>query len=118
MQDRAMQIESFRFGCFTINKAIYQHDIKIINDKIKIWNYYVHHTVTCKDLTDILAEKPEVVIIGTGTSGLVNVEEGAKRLVKESNIKILIEKTPEACKYFNILRQNNRKVAAIMHATC
>ncbi len=83
-----------------------------------MWNYFIHHTVTPQDLTDILQEKPEVIIIGTGTSGLVNVEEKAKRAIQESNIHLLIEKTPEACKYFNILKQQNKKVAAILHATC
>ncbi len=113
-----MQIDNFRFGCFTIDGIDYQHDIKIIEDKIKIWNYIKHHTVVPGDLDDILKAKPEIIIIGIGSSGLVFIEDGTKKLASEKNIKLLVKKTQEACKEFNSLKQQYKKVAAIMHATC
>lgn len=113
-----MQIDNFKFGCFTIDGTDYQHDIKIIENKIKIWNYVKHHTVVPEDLSDILLTKPETIIIGTGTSGLVFVENKTKKLAEEKKINLLIKKTPEACKQFNSLTQQYKKVAAILHVTC
>ena len=86
-----MQISNFRFGCFNIDGAEYQHDIKIIDNKIKIWNYIKHHTVVPEDLDDILPVNPEIIIIGIGESGLVFVEEATKKLVKEKNINLIVK---------------------------
>ncbi len=113
-----MQISNFKFGCFSIDGAEYQHDIKIIDNKIKIWNYIKHHTVVPEDLDDILLSNPEIIIIGIGESGLVFVEEATKKLAKEKNINLIIKKTSEACKEFNSLTRQYKKVAAILHATC
>jgi len=113
-----MQISNFKFGCFSIDGMDYQHDIKIINGKIKIWNYIKHHTVVPEDLDDILPVNPEIIIIGIGESKLVFVEEATKKLAKKNNINLIIKKTSEACKEFNSLIKQYKKVAAILHVTC
>lgn len=112
-----MQIDKFRFGYFSINGSEYQHDIKIIDGKIKLWNYVKHHTITIEDVQELF-NNVEAVVIGNGTSGLVVVEESVKKLAEEKNIKLVIRKTSEACFYFNDCIRRKKKVNAILHATC
>jgi len=113
-----MQIDKFRFGCFTINNTDYKHDIKIINGKIKIWNYTKHHTVILEDVEDLIEDGIEIIIIGTGTSNLVVVEDDVKKLIKEKQIRLIAKKTQEACQDFNDFTRQGKKINAILHATC
>jgi hypothetical protein len=108
-------IEHYSFGNITINGKNYE-DIKIKDDKIIPWHYIEHHTVTEQDITELI-DGIDILVIGTGASGLVKVKEEVLDLAKQKDVAIIIKPTAEACKCFNEL-SNNKRVAAILHSTC
>jgi len=110
-------IQHFEFGKITINNQTYE-DIKITGEKIIQWDYIKHHTVTKQDIIEVFEDNPEYVVIGIGTSGLVHVDQDVINLAKEKNIKLIIENTKIACDEYNQLKQENKKVNAIIHSTC
>lgn len=110
-------IDSYSFGRITIKGKDYE-DIKIIGKKVVDWQYIEHHTVTEGDVIDVFNDKPEYVVIGIGSSGLVHVTNEAINLAKEKHIKLLILDTRRACEEFNKLYKQGKRVNAIMHATC
>ncbi len=110
-------IEHFTFGKITIDGKNYE-DIKIIGDKVIPWYYVQHHTVTKQDILEIFEDNPEYVVIGIGTSRYVHVNNDVVELAKEKNIKLIIEDTEKACQKYNQLKQQGKKVNAIIHATC
>ncbi|HID87751.1 MAG TPA: hypothetical protein EYP55_10305 [Anaerolineae bacterium] len=59
---------------------------------------------------------PEVLIIGTGYEGMVQVDPALLTRCKGPPIEIL--RTPEALRRYNELRAAGRRVAAIIHSTC
>ncbi|MAG08186.1 hypothetical protein CMO89_01830 [Candidatus Woesearchaeota archaeon] len=111
------EIESYSFGSILI-KGIKHEDIKIIGEKVIGWQYTKHHTVTVQDITEITDSNPEVIVIGTGASGLVKVEDEVIKLAEQKNIKLVIKPSAEACDEYNKLLKENKKVAAIIHSTC
>lgn len=58
---------------------------------------------------------PDVVIIGTGYEGRVQVEESVLTWVGPA---VQVLSTPEAVRRFNELRAAGKRVAAIIHSTC
>lgn len=108
-----MKIDSYSFGCFVIDNKIYRHDIKIINNEIRLWK---DHGLNMGDVSDILENKPEIVIIGTGEVGVVNVSEEIKNFI-EKKAKLIIAETGEACRLYNELSKK-QKVNAVLHSTC
>jgi len=110
-------IDSYSFGSITIN-GIKHEDIKIIGEKVIDWQYIKHHTVTIQDITELIDSNPEVIVIGIGVSGLVKVEDGVIKLAEQKNIRLIIKNSAEACKEYNGLVKENKKVAAIIHSTC
>ena len=49
-------IDSNKFGYFKIGKEEFRSDIKIVNDKVTIWNYVKHHQVMPEDVKELVQE--------------------------------------------------------------
>lgn len=110
-------IDEFKFGFFRINGKEYYDDIKIFGNSVKQW-HREKHTLKLDNLKDILEFNPELLIVGQGATGLLEVPENIKSQLKQRNIKLIIDKTHVACDLYNKAVSENKKVAAIFHATC
>jgi hypothetical protein len=111
-------IEHYDFGTFTIDGKEYTTDIKIINKQVRPWTKRHGHNLTLEDIKDLLEIEPQTLIVGTGYSGLLQVSEEVVSLTKSKNILLIIKPTKQAAAYYNNLVQKQKKVVAIMHATC
>jgi len=61
-------------------------------------------------------DKPEVLIIGTGMYGAMEVPEETREYIRSKGVEIIVEKTKKACELFNELK--DKKVVAALHLTC
>lgn len=111
-------IESYRFGEIVVNAKKYTTDIIIFPDgSISSWWRLEGHKVLIEDITQILEKKPDVLIIGTGSSGILKIPKDTKNYIASLNINLISEKTKKACKTFNKLKKKGR-VAGAFHLTC
>lgn len=113
-----MRIEEYKFGMFKIDGKGYLDDIKIINNKVRYWQDREAHLLKLENIKDLVEAKPDYIVIGTGASGFIEVGPEIKNFIEKNQIKLIIEKTDQACSTFNELIKQKRKVAAILHATC
>jgi len=111
-------IEEFKIGIFRINGKDYYDDIKILGDHVKSWPDRERHTVKLNNLKDILIFNPELLIVGIGATGLLEVPKEIQDQLRQRNIKLIVQKTPEACQSYNKALLEKKKVAALIHATC
>lgn len=109
-------IEAYTFGSIIINGESHG-DIKIYQGKITPWQYIKHHVCTSKDIEDIVQDV-DILIMGIGYNGMVEVEEEAKTFMQEKWIRIIIKQTTEAIQEYNKLVKQGKKVATILHSTC
>jgi len=59
------------------------------------------------------------VVIGNGEDGRLHVpEEVVKFLAKNGVEKVIVLRTPDACKEYNRLYHEGQKVALLAHGTC
>ena len=108
-QERCMNEDGLRF-C---------RDLKIVGNKIvENWRRKEGHRVDKEDITDILAEEPEVLVIGTGYAGFMEVSKSLHSALKKRNIRLIAGKTQEAVKTFNQLHSEGKRVAGAFHLTC
>ena len=75
------------------------------------------HALHPSDIQGVLDAKPDVLIVGTGYSGVMVVPEKTMRLVRSKGIEILVEKTEKAVGLYNSL-QKDKTVIAALHLTC
>jgi len=71
------------------------------------------HFVGLAEIEGLLKEGPDVLIVGTGYDNLVQVEEEIAALPA-----VVILPTPQAIRRYNELRDEGKRVAAIIHSTC
>jgi len=110
-------IEEFKIGSFKVDGKRYIGDIKIYKGKVHYWPDRYRQTLQMRDIAQILASKPEVLVIGSGCNGQLEIPKVLKETLTLQHIQTVIEKTPEACQTFNKLVKEQKNVAAIFHAT-
>lgn len=112
-------ITEFSFGRIVVNGKTYTNDIKIINGQvISEWWRQSGHRVTVEDMTDVFAARPEVVVIGKGSPGLLRSTASLRDYLATSQIELIEKKTSKAIDVFNTLFQQGRNVAAGFHISC
>jgi len=112
-------IKGFSFGRIVVGDATYTNDIKIIDGRVVAdWWRRRGHTVDVEDVSDILAARPEVLVIGKGEPGFMKTSRALRQVLEKNGIRLIEEKTPRACKTFNRLWQEGRSVAAGFHVSC
>jgi len=112
-------IENYKFGSIIINGKEYNHDVGIRNsDEVLSWWRKESHVVDLEDIERVLKQKPDIIIIGTGASGIAKVTERAKKAIAEQGIELIIQKTKDAVKIFNNFQEKQKKVIGLFHLTC
>ena len=118
-------IEEYSFGFIKISGQVYNHDVQIgLDNKVKLWWRNQGHQIEKRDIEEVLSQKPEAIVIGTGELGAAKVSQAAREEITASGVKLIIEPTPEAIKVFNDLRKDlpaggqGKKVAGLFHLTC
>jgi len=111
-------IDSYHSGEIVINGKKYSSDVIIFPARVQgSWGRSKVHELCLKDITGVMAENPEVLIVGTGASGLVTVPPEVQKAIKARGIKLIVEPTSEACNTYNQLSRS-QKVVTALHLTC
>jgi len=114
-----MQIESYRFGSIKISGRIYRKDVIIFPDKVfSPWWRESGHSLSVNDMKEVIAYKPDTLIIGTGAYGVMSVPKSTLEVLEEKGIEVIILKTRDAVSAFNEVIEKERDVVACLHLTC
>ena len=112
-------IESYSFGRVVIDGKVYSSDVIVFPDRVKVgWWRREGHRLHIEDLNDVVAVKPEVLVVGTGYVGLMRVPDEVRVFLEEQGIRLIVERTRKACEIFNDLLKSGKKVVAALHLTC
>jgi len=113
-----MKIEHYSFGNITIDGKTYTSDVIIYPDRVdSSWWRKQGHNLEVTDLIEVIAAKPEVVVIGTGSFGVMKVPKETISHFDSKGIEVYVAKTGEAVELFNEI-QKDKKVIAALHLTC
>lgn len=76
------------------------------------------HKIGDWETETLLKENPEIVVVGTGQDGKLEVDKNFLERVKEKGVEIIAQITPEAIKIYNEKAQAGKRVNALIHTTC
>ena len=111
-------IDSYQFGLIVVNGQKYTSDVVIFPSRIKEnWWRKTGHQLCVDDIAEVLTENPEVLVVGTGASGLLKVLPDVGQRLEARGIKLIAEPTGESCNTYNHLSRH-QKVVAALHITC
>ena len=119
-------IEQYKFGSVVVDGKTYNYDVEVRwTGEILKWWREESHLINIEDIKRATEQSPDTIIIGIGEIGLVKVSEEAKNFILEKGIKLIIDKTEEAIRTFNIISGESKeeeggqnKVIGLFHLTC
>ncbi len=112
-------IEKYDFGHVVINGQTYTSDVIILPDRVfSSWWRQEGHQLAPADLDEVIAAQADVLVVGTGYSGLMRVLPETEAYLAEQNIQLVAEHTTDACQTYNRLLRAGRNVVAALHLTC
>jgi glucokinase len=117
------EITNIGFGKITVGRETYDCDVVIsVGGKVKRRDesvakemYGTSHTVGVKELAKVCKGGPEILFVGAGKSGQVELTEDARRFLAQRLIRCEVQPTVKAVESYN---KSNRRKAALMHVTC
>jgi hypothetical protein len=117
-------INSTEFGSITIDSKKYGQ-VVIVGDKVVEREYDrlkklfgTSHKIGDWELEELLKDKPEIIVIGTGQSGALVVDKEIIDAIKREGIELIIEETPQATMIYNDRVTEGKKINALIHTTC
>lgn len=112
-------IESYSFGEIIIDGETFNSDIIIFPDgRIEdSWWRENGHSLSMKDIKELVESHPEIIIAGTGDSGCMLPEKDMEETLLKKGIEFKALCTKEACRIFNEICAQKR-VGACFHLTC
>lgn len=114
----APHIDSYRFGNIVIEGQTYTKDVIIFPDHVMArWWRKEGHALYPEDIQDVLAAKPDVLIVGQGAYGMMRITTAAQSALKVAGIEVQAHSTEKACAVYNELCRTQSAVAAL-HITC
>ena len=113
-----MRIQRFLSGEIVIDGERYTRDLIVFEDAVRqSWWRKDGHLLQMDDLREVLAVKPEALIVGTGTNEQMKVSPEVITHTRQAGIELLQFDTRRACQTFNHL-QGKRRIVAVLHLTC
>ena len=116
-------IDSFNFGFIVVAGKYFVCDVLIhpdgtVREREPGKGRLGSHTITKNDIIKIAQERPEVIVIGNGTSGMARLSADAESYARQTNLNLLVLPSFQAVEKFNHLIAERKLAAALIHVTC
>lgn len=112
-------IDSYAFGHVVVEGTSYEADVIVFPDRTRAnWWRRKGHRLAVEDLESVLEFEPEVLVVGTGAYGGMEVPRSTSAALGARGIDLEVAKTAEACNRFNALLKEGKRAVAALHLTC
>lgn len=106
-------IRAYAPGSVTVNDVAYSRSLIVTPEQVMDWPPASFAELLTVHFDVLAAMRPEVVILGTGTK-LQFPSPSLTRALVEANIGLEVMDTGAACRTYNILMSDGRRVAAAL----
>ena len=114
-----MRIDRYKFGEIVIDGQAYDRDLLILADRVAGgWWRDKGHELALADLDEVLADPPEVLVVGTGRYGRLSVLPETQQALAAQGVEIVAQPTKAACQTYNEMAGAGQRVVAALHLTC
>jgi hypothetical protein len=114
-----VHISAYRFGRIDVDGHAYTSDVIITPERVAdTWWRREGHNLLVADLTDVVAAKPDIVVVGTGYFGRMAMSQEARDYLESQDIRVRVARTQQAVQEFNRLQDLSSRVVAALHLTC
>jgi uncharacterized protein len=111
-------VEAYGGGGFRIAGQRYEGSVLILDDAVRPWPAADLKSVTPESLALVFAvglQAVEFVLIGTGAA-LAPAPRAVRDAVQAAGLGLEVMSTPEACRLYNLMAEDGRRVACALIA--
>ena len=109
----ANYIAAYRAGAVRIGEQEYQHSLIVTPERLLQWTVSSSSELTLAHLADALQPQPDILVLGTGPR-LEFPPLALQAALSGQRIGLEIMDTAAACRTYNVLLSENRRVAAAL----
>ena len=110
-------IDGYGFGHVTVDGREETRDVIVLPQRVvRGWWRKDGHGLVLEDLSDVLDELPERLVVGTGAYGRMRPDAGALEALRSRGVEVEVLPTTEAVNRYAEL--DPQKTAAALHLTC
>ena len=114
----APRIQEYQFGRTVVDGERHTRDLILLPERVVAnWWRQEGHRLSVEDLQDVLDAAPEVLVVGTGAYGMMQVPQETRQAVEAAGIELQAAPTGDAWQMYNDL-QERRRTAGAFHLTC
>ncbi len=114
-----MRIDHYKFGEIVIDGQAYNRDLLILADRVATgWWRGEGHKLALADLGEVLADPPQVLVVGTGRYGRMSVPPETQQALAAQDVELVARPTKAACQTYNEMVSAGKRVVAALHLTC
>jgi len=114
-----MKVRDYAFGRIDIDGAVYTADVIIHPERVQAhWWRKQGHSLCLQDLEEVLRDPPQVLVIGTGYHGVMQVPPATLEALRARGIEPRVMRTGEAVVELDRLQREAARVVAALHLTC
>lgn len=114
-----MRIESYSFGVMKVDGKEYKQDLIVFPDRVRSnWWRKQGHSLAVEDVRDVMEFKPELLVVGTGDSGMMDIPAATEKALHDAGIEVIAQNTVQAYSIFNEQIKNGKNVVGAFHLTC
>ena len=114
-------ITDYAFGRMTIDGKTYTSDLIILPGGRILHDWYREsgHLLIQADIKAVLEESPDLIIVGTGAYGRMDIASGLEAALEKKGIRLLSLETAKAADRYSTESKNNTKgLCGCFHLTC
>lgn len=119
-----VKINNASWGKVKVDGVIY-HQVLIAGEKVferdkpKLETLFgTTHVIGDWEQKLLLSENPEIILIASGWSGILKVEEEFKKKVEKAGAELRVVLTPMVVGEYNRLVTEGKRVNCLVHTTC
>jgi len=119
-----LKIDSVEWGKIVVDGQEYEQVLLADDEVMERDSVTLHqlfgttHQMSDLEVEKLLAGKPEVIIIGNGWDGVMELNKKLAVRSKKLKVEVKVLRTPAAVEEYNRLVAKGKKVNALIHTTC
>jgi len=111
------RIEDYSFGRVTVDGEEHSRDVIVLPRRVVgDWWRRDGHSLVIEDLTGVLDELPERLIVGCGANGRLHPHPSVIEALEKRGVEVEAHPTDEAVRRY--AKSNPARTAAALHLTC
>lgn len=104
-------IDYISLGKLLYNGKVSRSDTIVFPDRMNTkWWINKRTIIEIDDLSEVIDELPDVVVVGTGFIRLIQLSDEARRFLEDKGVTVIVDRSEQAANVYNEICKNKKAI--------